>query len=231
MPGSTPNLNLFKPDPESSMALVNTNLNDNWTKIEAIDSIPSVSGIVLPNSTTYTLGQQIWMPDMGTDGEAFSVSGGAYMCLDNSDTVWGTIWRPLTRMWTPWQTIPTAVLPANRVLPSLSPCQYRISIHGEWEFRGSIQVASGTFTPAAYGDAVLISRPIPPNCRPAQSVTKITPITPFNSDNAGRPVMGALGVANQNTYGVYHAWWNNGSTTAANLIWLDGFSFQMESHQ
>lgn len=228
MSGSTPRLNLFQPDENVSMTLVDQNLNNNWTKVEAIDAIATIPTLLtLPSAPSYIVGDQVYMADMRADGEGFLTSGGAYICVDNSSTIWGTMWRPLSRVATPWKDVPSSAFNVNFITEPTAPLQWRITSRAVFEFRGAAKVAGGgTFSPAAYGSNILLDEDIPSNIESATFYSRYVPITSLDSNNVNRNVIGRINL-DLSTRNIVAEWWNNGSTTEASQIWLDCVNWQM----
>jgi hypothetical protein len=211
------NYDFFYPTGSDLMSNVETNLTDNWEKIENRNDITVIAaGAALPQSGSYNVGDRVFR----NDAAAGNTWPSNYLLI-SKDTDWGWHWRPIQQIISPWVTVPsTAIADASFQQHPTAPLQVALDSRGFCMWRGAIRKTAAGITA---NQSFTILKPLPTGIRPNNNITHTVALTPVVS-GTGKPgnVSGRIGVNTDGTSSFRFANSNNGTTQD---IWLDGLLY------
>lgn len=213
------------PDPNDSMADVQSHLIANFTKLKNSGQFPIIdANDPLPQSGSYEVGDSVFKDDpVSFDLSPLVVhSWPSIYILVCKDPNWGWYWRPVQINQSPWFEVPASAISNSdfEIHPNY-PLSIALDNQGWCHWRGAIRAKNPGLTPLSLNTTVF--HPIPFGIRPNTQVMHTVPIT---------PVVSATGKAGNvssryliNPTGVNHFRFFNTNNGISQELWFDGFKY------
>jgi hypothetical protein len=209
---TTPNYGMFLPSDPDSMKDVDTNLNNNWTKIENIPRVTSVASLPITDFS-YSLGARVYHTGLKS-----------IFVLIAQNAAWGNFWKPIQAKYGPW------IQPGNSIIANpgtyqfgFNPIRYRISNTAKFIMSGSVDtIASTGYTDMTTALAPVGLNPLPPAIAPSRrSVWAGSPYP--QTAGAANPIVGQLSIDNNGNFA--NGVWN--PSALAVRLYYDGWEWVM----
>ena len=213
----TDNYELFLPKSTDSMADVEKNLTDSFTKLSTrADPTVIANGGALPQVGDYEIGDRVIR--LKTVADSFDHSSSFILVC--KDATWGWFWRPVQQIISPWIVLPAGVINnVNWSLNATYPPAIALDSRGFIHWRGCVTYNASINNMTSF----FPFKNIPVGLRPNTEFFHTLPVDPVNSGTGLTGYKG--GRLRMETDGDTQFFFYNTAGTTVRNAWLTGLNY------